>query len=126
MSYLLMATALAEDLRARKLADIELGDAEAIVARMLDRTGELARRLTLQADGAYDGTIAQLREAMLERGIPVAAADDGPPRRCHTNECDLDGSCMVCGADQGEYCRQPEGRRAGEQLLAWRRPEASE
>lgn len=87
MSYLLMATALAEDLRVRKLADIQLGEAEAIVARVLDRTGELGRRI-------------------------AGTAEDLPPRRCDTNECDLDGSCMLCGADQGEYCRAPNGRRA--------------
>jgi hypothetical protein len=28
----------------------------------------------------------------------------GSPRRCATNICDGDGSCVACGADQGESC----------------------
>lgn len=29
----------------------------------------------------------------------------GRPMRCRTNVCDGDGSCVHCGADQGESCR---------------------
>ena len=32
--------------------------------------------------------------------------DDEPPRRCEFNEVDLDGSCMACGAIQGERCQK--------------------
>lgn len=27
------------------------------------------------------------------------------PRRCETNECDLDGSCIACLAVSGEVCQ---------------------
>lgn len=29
----------------------------------------------------------------------------GVPRRCATGICDGDGSCVACGAIQGEHCR---------------------
>ncbi|WP_409188402.1 hypothetical protein [Bradyrhizobium sp. RDM4] len=80
MSYLLMATALAEDLRVRGIANVRLADAEAMVARMLDRSGELARRLTqYQADGSYDGALERVRDAMRERGTPVAPGPEPRP-----------------------------------------------
>lgn len=31
-----------------------------------------------------------------------------PPRRCETNECDLDGSCVACAAVSGEICQDPD------------------
>ncbi|MBW7966767.1 hypothetical protein [Bradyrhizobium sp. BR 10261] len=115
-----MATALAEDLRARKLADISLGDAEAIIAHMLDRSGDLARRMT-SGNAQHDATLAATCKAMRERGLPVGnpadRAEDEPPRRCDTGEVDLDLTCMACGAIEGEACRkqlftchQPEGK----------------
>lgn len=112
MTYVLMATALAEDLRARGFGNVPLGVAKAMVARMFDRAGEIARRVTSEAE-AYDSTIERTRQATRERGLPVAPshraarADDEPPCRCATGEVDLDGSCMRCGATQGEACRRP-------------------
>ncbi|WP_440640246.1 hypothetical protein ACSHT2_02570 [Bradyrhizobium sp. PUT101] len=103
MSYLLLATALAEDLRARGLGRVELVDAEAMVARMFDRAGEIARRVTSEAD-AFDATIERTREAMCERKLPVAP---GPARRCETELVAHDGSCEACNAIQGETCQKP-------------------
>lgn len=102
--YLLLAAALAEDLQARGLREIELGVAEAIVVRMFDRSSALARRLTQAADGSYDETIERLRTAMRERKLPVAP---GPARRCETELVAHDGSCEACGAVQGEACQKP-------------------
>jgi len=31
-----------------------------------------------------------------------------PPRRCESNECDLDGSCIACLAVSGEICQDQE------------------
>lgn len=104
MSYLLLATALSEDLRARGLGKVELADAEAIVARMFDRGAELARRLTAAPDDSYDTTLDRLRGAMAEHKLPVAT---GPARRCETELVAHDGSCEACGAIQGEACQKP-------------------
>ncbi|MCK1503070.1 hypothetical protein [Bradyrhizobium sp. 188] len=76
----IMAGVLMRDLYARGIRQVGLGDCEAIVARMLDCTG------------------------MIE---PRIGDDDPAPRRCQTNEVDLDGSCMACGAIQGEACQAP-------------------
>lgn len=46
--------------------------------------------------------------ARLVDRIAAARGDDAPPRRCDSSECDLDGSCMACGAIQGEYCLRPD------------------
>lgn len=102
--YLLLATALAEDLRARGLRGIEIGDAEAIVTRMFDRSSVLARRLTQTADGSYDESLERLRSALMERKLPVAPE---PARRCETELVAHDGSCGACGAIQGEACQKP-------------------
>ncbi|MFK4622533.1 hypothetical protein [Bradyrhizobium diazoefficiens] len=80
----IMASALLHDLHARGVKALDIGHCEAIVARMLDCVHSIER----------------------------ATRDDAPPpRRCETGEIDLDGACMVCGAWQGETCRQLEGRR---------------
>ncbi|MET3991642.1 hypothetical protein ABID65_003282 [Bradyrhizobium sp. S3.9.2] len=81
---IIMAGALRRDLLARGVQHLDLTECEAMIARMLDCTRTIAR---------------------------AAADDDAPPRRCETNEVDLDGSCMVCGACQGECCRRLEGRQ---------------
>lgn len=78
---IIMAGVLMRDLQARGIRQVELGDCEAMVARMLDCTRVIERRIS---------------------------DDDAPPRRCQTNEVDLDGSCMACGAIQGERCRREE------------------
>lgn len=39
-----------------------------------------------------------------------ATAAWGIPMRCRANICDGDGSCVYCGADQGENCRPPRSR----------------
>ncbi|WP_036010569.1 hypothetical protein [Bradyrhizobium yuanmingense] len=75
----IMAGALRRDLLARGVRHIDFGDCEAIIARLFDCV----------------------------RTIEHGTADDAPPKRCTTNEVDLDGSCMACGAAQGEACRQP-------------------
>jgi len=77
---IIMAGALQRDLIARGVHHIDLDDCAAIVARMFGRIHAI------------------------ERGT---ADDDSPPRRCATNEVDLDGSCMACGAAQAETCRAP-------------------
>jgi hypothetical protein len=41
--------------------------------------------------------------------------DDALPQRCATDQVDLDGSCMACGAAQGEACLQP-GRNSSDDL----------
>ena len=76
----IMAGALRRDLLARGVKHIDLDDCQAIVARMF-------------------GCIVTI-----ERGT---RDDDEPPRRCATDEVDLDGSCMACGAVQGEACQEP-------------------
>lgn len=81
---IIMAGALRSDLLARGVQHLDLADCEAMIARMLDCTRAIARE---------------------------AADEDAPPRRCETTEVDLDGSCMACGAWQGECCRQLEGRQ---------------
>jgi hypothetical protein len=84
----IMAGALMRDLMARGVRHLDIGACEAIVARMFD----------------------------CARAIERGTADDNlPPQRCATNEVDLDGSCMACGAVQGESCQ--------EQLFACQRPE---
>ena len=75
----IMAAALQRDLLARGVRHLDFGDCEAIVARMFDCV------------------------STIERGT----AEEATPRRCATNEVDLDGSCMSCGVAQGEACRQP-------------------
>lgn len=80
----IMAAALQRDLLARGVRHLDFGDCEAIVARMFDCI------------------------STIERGT----ADDELPQRCATDEVDLDGSCMACGAAQGEPCRQPRGMPA--------------
>ncbi len=75
-----MAGALWRDLNARGVKGLDLGTCEAIVARMFDCVRTIER---------------------------ATADDDAPPRRCDTNDVDLDGSCMACGAIQGEYCQAP-------------------
>jgi hypothetical protein len=64
----------------------------------------LARGLPAPPLGECEAIVARLLERM-------QAADDAPPRRCETSEVDLDGSCMACGAIQGEACLRPEGRQ---------------
>ncbi|EJN15730.1 hypothetical protein PMI42_00748 [Bradyrhizobium sp. YR681] len=81
---MIMAGALWRDLNARGVRHLDLGHCEAMVARMLDCTRAVAARIS---------------------------DDDKPPRRCDTGEVDLDLSCMVCGAVEGETCRQLEGRQ---------------
>lgn len=43
-----------------------------------------------------------------------AQCTGGEPRRCETNECDWDGSCICCGALSGEVCldAQSDAERA--------------
>jgi hypothetical protein len=82
---IIMAGALWRDLSSRGVKGIGLSDCEAMIARMLDCARTLEPR--------------------------IAALDDAPPRRCDTSEVDLDGSCMACGAIEGERCQQPEGRQ---------------
>lgn len=49
--------------------------------------------------------------AVVAEGIALRAAYNemtaawGCPKRCKTNVCDGDGSCVYCGAIQGESCR---------------------
>lgn len=73
----IMAGALMRDLMARGVRHLDFGDCEAIVARMFDCV------------------------STIEHGT----RDDEAPQRCATDEADLDGSCMACGAAQGEACR---------------------
>lgn len=80
----IMAGALRRDLLARGIRHLDLADCEAMIARILDCAHTIER---------------------------ATVDDDTPPRRCETNEVDLDGRCMVCGACQGECCRQLEGRQ---------------
>ncbi|MCK1432527.1 MULTISPECIES: hypothetical protein [unclassified Bradyrhizobium] len=79
---IIMAGVLMHDLQGRGFPQVELRDCEAMVARMLDCAGVIERR--------------------------ISDDDDAPPQRCATNEVDLDGSCMACGAIQGERCRREE------------------
>lgn len=79
---IIMAAALQRDLLARGVRHLDFRDCEAIIARLFDCV------------------------STIERGT----AEEATPRRCANNEVDLDGSCMACGAVQGEACRQP--RRA--------------
>ncbi|MDA9511189.1 hypothetical protein XI09_42380 [Bradyrhizobium sp. CCBAU 11386] len=79
---IIMAGALWRDLNARGVKSLDLGHCEAIVARMLDCVHSIER---------------------------ATRDDETPPRRCETGEIDLDGACMVCGAWQGEACRQLAG-----------------
>lgn len=78
---IIMAAALQRDLLARGVRHLDFGDCEAIVARMFDCVSTIERGTT---------------------------GDDAMPQRCATDEVDLDGSCMACGAAQSEACR---GRR---------------
>jgi hypothetical protein len=73
----IMASALQRDLMARGVRHLDLGDCEAIVARMFDCVST----------------------------IEYGTREDEPPQRCATDAVDLDGSCMACGAAQGESCR---------------------
>ncbi|WP_158669922.1 hypothetical protein [Bradyrhizobium guangdongense] len=77
---IIMAAALQRDLLARGVRHLDLGDCEAIVARMFDCV------------------------STIEHGT---RGDDEPPQRCATDEVDLDGSCMACGAAPGEVCQEP-------------------
>lgn len=76
---IIMAAALQRDLLARGVRHLDFADCEAIVARMFDCV------------------------STIERGT---ADDEALPQRCATDEVDLDGSCMACGAAQGEACRR--------------------
>ncbi|MCK1306307.1 hypothetical protein [Bradyrhizobium sp. 45] len=75
---LIMAGALRRDLMARGVRHLDFKTCHALVTGMLRSIGTI------------------------ERGT----REDDAPRRCATNEVDLDGSCMTCGAAQGEICRR--------------------
>ncbi|EJN11793.1 hypothetical protein PMI42_04806 [Bradyrhizobium sp. YR681] len=75
-----MACALQRDLMARGVRHLDLDACEAMVAGMLHSI------------------------VTIERGT---REDEDLPQRCATDEVDLDGSCLACGAVQGEVCRQP-------------------
>ncbi|MGY3366120.1 hypothetical protein ACVWZL_003245 [Bradyrhizobium sp. GM2.4] len=75
---IILAGALQRDLMARGVRHLDFEACEALVAGMLRSI------------------------VTIERGT----RNDEPPRRCATNEIDLDGSCMACGAAQGEACRE--------------------
>ncbi|WP_456622175.1 hypothetical protein [Bradyrhizobium sp. P5_C12] len=81
----IMAGALWRDLAARGVDGISFADCEAMIARMFD----CARRIEA---GTRD--------------------DEAPPRRCESSEVDLDGSCMACGAIQGEACKKSPRARS--------------
>lgn len=76
----IMAGALQRDLMARGVRHLDFEACEALVAGMLRSI------------------------VTIERGT---REDEEVPQRCATNEVDLDGSCMACGAAQGEACRGP-------------------
>lgn len=91
----------------------------------------LHRREASQGAALPHATLAEiLRLDLLGRGVPAPPlgeceaivarlldrmraerADETPPRRCDTGEVDLDLSCMVCGAIEGEACRRPDRHR---------------
>ncbi|MFB6460487.1 hypothetical protein [Bradyrhizobium tunisiense] len=75
---IIMAGALRRDLLARGVRHLDLGDCEAIVARMFDCVHTIER-----------GTRPE------------------PARRCETELVAHDGSCEACGAIQGETCQAP-------------------
>lgn len=77
--HVIMASALQRDLMARGVRHLDFEACEALVAGML-------RSIVTIERGTRD--------------------DDELPQRCSTNEVDLDGSCMACGAAQGEACQQ--------------------
>lgn len=78
----IMASALRRDLLARGVQHIGIDDCEAMVSQMF-------RSVHTVDMGTRD--------------------DDTPPSRCETGEVDLDATCMVCGASEGETCRQIGG-----------------
>lgn len=78
---IIMAGALQRDLMARGIRHLDFEACQALVAGML-------RSIVTIERGTRD--------------------DEDPPRRCATDEVDLDGSCMACGAAQGEACRGPQ------------------
>jgi hypothetical protein len=79
----IMAGALQRDLMARGVRHLDFDTCEQLVAGMLRSVGT----------------------------IEGGTRDEGePPQRCATNEVDLDGSCMACGAIQGASCRHQEAR----------------
>lgn len=80
----IMAGALQRDLMARGVRHLDFDTCEQLVAGMLRSIGTI--------EGGTRG-------------------DDELPQRCATDEVDLDGSCMACGAAQGERCRQPRKNR---------------
>jgi hypothetical protein len=47
----------------------------------------------------------------------IETAGWGRPMRCKTNICDGDGSCVACGADQGERRAQCEALQADHNIL---------
>lgn len=76
----IMAGALQRGLMARGVRHLDFDTCEQLVAGMLRSIGT----------------------------IEGGTRDDGEtPQRCATDEVDLDGSCMACGAPLGEACRGP-------------------
>ena len=67
------------------------------------------RQIDRDVDPQFVAARQKAREAYQ---LETAAWDT--PARCWTNICDGDGSCVNCGADQGESCRLAQHRSAGE------------
>lgn len=57
-----------------------------------------------QIDRDVDPQFVAARQKARESYLLETAAW-GVPARCRANICDGDGSCVSCGADQGESCR---------------------
>lgn len=60
----------------------------------------MMRQIDLDVDPERITAMRARRAAYAEE-----TASWGVPMRCKTNVCDGDGSCVACGADQGESCR---------------------
>ncbi len=75
----IMAGALQRDLMARGIRHLDFEACQALVAGMLR-------------------SIVTIEHGTREEELP---------QRCATDEVDLDGSCLACGAVQGETCRGP-------------------
>lgn len=58
------------------------------------------RQIDRDVDPRYVAERQKIRDAYQQE-----AAAWGFPKRCQTNICDGDGSCVACGAGQGVTCR---------------------